>query len=63
VSKDKDTPKHGDASFSRDDTEDVVEVADAIAAVWNRVVGERRLDAPSTVERAVATAGQVGLLT
>jgi len=45
------------------ETEMYVEVADGIAAVWNRVVGERRLDAASTVERAVATARQVGLLT
>jgi hypothetical protein len=44
------------------ETEMYVEVVDGIAAIWNRVVGQRRLDAVSTVERAVATARQVGLL-
>ena len=44
------------------ETDMYVEVVDGLAAVWNRVRGERRLDAVSTIERALATARQVGLL-
>jgi hypothetical protein len=39
-----------------------VEVVDGIAAMWNRVRTVGQLDAVPTVERALATARQVGLL-